>query len=88
MELIKHHKTKPFSRKNMMDIAKIIRNCPISLSNREVVTRALANYFENEDPFFDRKMFNNLSSGTLDSDPKTARYSTIQEKQNEPDPNV
>ena len=83
MELIKHHKTKPFSRKNMMDIAKIIRNCHISVASREIVTRALANYFEKEDPFFDRKMFKNLSSGTLDSDPKTARYSTIQEKQND-----
>lgn len=87
-ELIKHHKTKPFNRKNMMDLAKILRNCSISSSNREIVVRALANYFEREDPFFDRKMFNQIAAGIVESDFRTVGHSTVQEKKDEPDSNV
>ena len=80
-EVIKHPtKVKPFSRKNIMDIAKVIRNTSISTASREIVTRAIANYFEREDQFFDRKMFNQIASGTLDFDHRTVAYSTVQEK--------
>lgn len=63
-----------------MDIAKVIRNTSISTASREIVTRAIANYFEREDQFFDRKTFNQIASGVLDFDKKTAAYSTVQEK--------
>jgi len=84
-EVIKHNKTKSFSRKNMMDIAKVIRNTSISTASREIVTRAIANYFEREDQFFDRKMFNQIASGTLDFDHRTVAYSTVQEKPHDPE---
>ena len=84
MEIIKHPtKVKPFSRKNIMDIAKVIRNTSISTASREIVTRALANYFEREDQFFNRKMFNQIASGTLEFDHRTVAYSTVQEKPHE-----
>ena len=83
-EVIKHPtKVKPFSRKNIMDIAKVIRNTSISTASRVIVTRAIANYFEREDQFFDRKMFNQIASGTLDFDHRTVAYSTVQEKPND-----
>ena len=83
-EVIKHPtKVKPFSRKNIMDIAKVLRNTAISTASREIVTRALANYFEREDQFFDRKMFNQIASGTLEFDHRTVAYSTVQEKPHE-----
>ena len=63
-----------------MDIAKVLRNTAITTAHREIVTRALANYFEREDQFFDRKMFNQIASGTLDFDHRTVAYSTVQEK--------
>jgi len=86
MELIKHPtKTKPFTRKNIMDIAKVIRNTAISTASREIVTRALANYFEREDQFFDRKTFNQIASGVLDFDKRTVAYSTVQEKPHDPE---
>lgn len=85
-EIIKHPtKVKPFSRKNIMDIAKILRNTAITTAHREIVTRALANYFEREDQFFDRKMFNQIASGTLDFDHRTVAYSTVQEKPHDPE---
>ena len=85
-EVIKHPtKVKPFSRKNIMDIAKVLRNTAITTAHREIVTRALANYFEREDQFFDRKMFNQIASGTLDFDHRTVAYSTVQEKPNDPE---
>lgn len=68
-----------------MDIAKVIRNTFISTASREIVTRALANYFEREDQFFDRKTFNQIASGVLDFDKKTAAYSTVQEKPHDPE---
>lgn len=83
-EVIKHNKTKSFSRKNMMDIAKVIRNTSISTASREIVTRAIANYFEREDPFFDRKTFCQIADGTLEFDRRTVAYSFVQEKENEP----
>ena len=68
-----------------MDIAKVLRNTAISTASREIVTRALANYFEREDQFFDRKTFNQIASGVLDFDKKTAAYSTVQEKPHDPE---
>ena len=82
-EIIKHHKKKSFNRKNMMDIAKIIRNLPISSNQRAIVYHALASYFESEDPFFDRKRFVQLATGQLNEDPKTGAYSNVKEKQDE-----
>ena len=67
-----------------MDIAKVLRNTAISTASREIVTRALANYFEREDQFFDRKTFNQIASGVLDFDKRTVAYSTVQEKPHDP----
>ena len=84
-DIIKHHKTKSFRRKNMMDIAKIIRNLRISSNQRAIVYHALASYFESEDPFFDRPRFVQLATGQLKEDPKTGAYSNVKEKQNDPE---
>lgn len=78
--LVKHHKVKPLSRVHMMDIAKLIRNLPINAPARETVRRALANYFETVDPFFDRQRFLDIATGTLASDVKTEPYSFIKEE--------
>jgi predicted nucleic-acid-binding protein len=74
---------KAFSRRILMDIAKVLRNTAITTAHREIVTRALANYFEREDQFFDRKTFNQIANGTLEYDVRTVAYSPVQEKPNE-----
>jgi len=85
-EVIKHpRQVKAFNRKNIMDIAKVIRNTSISTASREIVTRAIANYFEREDQFFDRKTFNQIASGILDFDKRTVAWSTVQEKPHDPE---
>ena len=85
-EIVKHpRQVRAFNRKNIMDIAKVIRNTSISTASREIVTRGIANYFEREDQFFDRKMFNQIASGTLDFDHRTVAYSTVQEKPHDPE---
>jgi len=79
-EVIKHpKKVKSFSRVFMMDLAKIIRNLPISEASRAEVRRAFAEYFAKVDMFFDKKRFNDLAQGTLTSDDLTERYSHIKE---------
>lgn len=83
-EITRHPKrAKAFSRRILMDIAKTVRNCRISENNREIVTRALANYFSREDQFFDRDTFMGLASGKLDNDTRTRAFSTVQEKQDD-----
>lgn len=85
MDVVKHpRQVKAFNRKNIMDVAKTIRNCHITQASREIVVRALANYFEREDQFFDRNMFNNIAFGVLNHDPRTHSYSSVQEKPDEP----
>ena len=83
MELVRNPRPKAFTRKNIMDIAKVLRNTAITTAHREIVTRAIANYFEREDPFFDRKMFNQIAAGIVESDFKTEFYSTVKEKPDE-----
>lgn len=82
-ELIKHpKKTKPFSRKNVMDFAKVIRNANISNASRSVILKDLAEYLASEDPFFDKPMFTGIATGKYESDFRTRKHSKIQEKHN------
>ncbi|HQZ15049.1 MAG TPA: hypothetical protein PLT55_04335 [Acidimicrobiia bacterium] len=81
-ELIKHHKVKAFSRKNMMDFAKVIRNCNLRHDERDKIAWAIAAYLEKEDMFFDRQRFLKVADGRIEDDHKTKAYSTVKEKHN------
>lgn len=83
-EIVKHPtKVKPFNRKVLMDIAKVIRNTALTSPNRAKVVSALARYFEETDPWFDRQTFTQLAHGVLKFDAKTEPYSDAKELINE-----
>ncbi len=72
-------KYKRLGRKHMMDIAKVVRNTTLSLNNRVIVGRALANYLESQEPFFDRPVFMQIVQGTT-VDTKTNYCSDVEDK--------
>lgn len=80
---VKHVKRKPFGRKQMMDIAKVIRNMNISNNSRLTVVRDLGKHFMEVDPFFQYKIFAQLASGRLDVDTKTEWCSEYKEKEDD-----
>ena len=80
MEVIKHpKKQKPFSRTNVMDFAKVIRNVGMAPTSRVNLVRELANYLATQDQFFDRKVFTDIALSKLDKDVRTETYSTLKD---------
>lgn len=79
MEVVKHRLSKPFNRKNMMDMAKILRNVTMPDKVRDDLVRAMANYFEMEDQFFDRKRFVDIAASRLSHDSRTEAYSKLKD---------
>lgn len=76
-------KYKTFTRRNVMDMAKTIRNTHLSANNKEDVGKALAKYLETQDPFFDYNTFMCIVTGKLAYDVKTEPYSPVKDKSNE-----
>lgn len=70
---------KAFSRVIMMDIAKIIRNAPLTQIQNQHLYRRFADYFERLDQFFDRKTFCAVASGGQDVDNRTEPYTKLKE---------
>lgn len=68
-------------RKHTSDIAKVIRNLPIGKNHKIIVYRALAAYFEQDNPLFNRQMFVAIASGSEEIDFKTEWKSLIKENE-------
>lgn len=74
---------KSFSRRDMMDIAKIVRNCSASAAGKADLSRRLADYFETVNAHFDRQTFSQIIIGKLDVDKRTEMHSNYKEIQDE-----
>jgi predicted MPP superfamily phosphohydrolase len=69
------------TRRVLMDLAKTIRNqTHIPRDTRLLFGRALADFFKNEDPFFDRATFLTILTGDLAYDRRTEAYTKVETK--------
>lgn len=67
----KSDKYRRLTRKNQMDLAKLVRNLAHTERVKVDVARMLANYLGNLDNFFDRKTFMGIATSTLSGDFRT-----------------
>ena len=67
----------------MIDMGKVIRNTNISANAKLTVARGLAKYFLTIDPLAETKVFMQIASGVIESDPMTETYTHYKEDENE-----
>lgn len=68
-----------FTRKQIMAIAKCIRNCDINQKQLNCVIKELDKLFLEDNPTYASKVFYNLAQYKQEDDPVTRYYSTKKE---------
>lgn len=68
-----------FNRKMCIDFAKILRNAEISEEILLNLGKDLADYFQIHDALFDRTLFLNVLTCSVAYDPKTEKFSGVDE---------
>lgn len=59
-----------YRRKHYIEIARLVRDTPISKENREKVVREFVKLFQGDNPLFDEKAFRAVCRAELLYDPK------------------